>query len=509
MKTHLRAALALITALWLAVCALPVSAAEALPESPHPYENSATHVQRYTCADAPRGVFVTFSEDTYTEPYESTWIVVPKPDGSGFTLGDVISQWVRSGDYIAVLDADRNRVGTYSGDRLAGKTVYVPTASFEILLVSDAENNAYGYRVTEVRPAGKEDVRLITYRDAATGRSETVMIPRGEGAYFLDECYIDGSYCTRDGYAFSGWATVPGGKVIYDPDAEIPADMGDMELWAAWTPLQLKSDEVLAFSNSSWYFEDDGRENYYLSAEDYQAMQLNLYKTYGLGPVPGPVLSVVLATYPNWEWQGSCYGMSTVVALQHLGMIDLLSAQNAACVSELEADDRLISRINYYQSQAATSWLTENKAYDVGTAGYRAQLMRLYEAVENGGIALFTFYPEKPFVDTGHTVLFTGAYTRGDGSHVLIAYDCNDAWSYLDADYDSRFVISPDFSSIVDNWEDDVGAFNWTADFDQFSSFDAEGKGSPLPWYKALLRHFTELIETLKTIFSNLKGVHT
>ena len=55
MKTHLRAALAVITALWLAVCALPVSAAEALPESPHPYENGATHVQRYTCADAPRG----------------------------------------------------------------------------------------------------------------------------------------------------------------------------------------------------------------------------------------------------------------------------------------------------------------------------------------------------------------------------------------------------------------------------------------------------------------------
>ena len=485
--------------------ALPVSAGQPpLPESDHPYANGVTDVKTYADPAAARGLFVTFSEDTWVEPYESRWILIPGP--TDITVGDVLSHWVRSGDYIALMDADRRTVGTFSGDALAGKTVYVPTASFEILLNADGDTNGYGYKVTGVRPATADEVRRITYHDAYTGLSQSFLAPRGEGGYFLEECELQDTECLRDGFAFSGWATVPGGGVVFDPEGEIPAGMGDMELWAVWTPLSLRSDEVLSFSNSSWYFEGGDRENYYLSAEDYRAMQLNLYKTYGLGPVPGPVLSAVLATYPDWDWRGSCYGMSTVVALQHYGYIDLLGPQNASSVSDLQADDALISRINYYQSQAATSWLTENKAYVIGSDSYRAQLRRIFASVQAGNTVMFTYYPDKAFLDTGHTVLFTGAYTRADGSHVLIAYNCNDAWSYLDSYYDDHFVITPDFSAITDDWDDEIGAFNWTDKYDQFASFDASVKGNPLTWYKALLRHLLDLMNTLKTMISNLQG---
>ena len=487
----------------LVAAALPLraGAAQALPESAHPYENGVVTEARYDCPGADRGIFVTFSEDTWVEPF-SSHIIIIGPGQPQFTAGDLISPVRRTGDYIAVLDSRGNTVGTYSGSELAGRTLYVPDSGFRVLLNADAQNNGYGYRVTEVRPAGKDDVRRIVYHTGgAADAVKTVVCPRDESALFADGDDLPGG--RREGCAFSGWSPVPGGTVTFDPGAPIPEALGDADLWAVWTPLCLGRDEVLTFSNSGWYFERGDSENYYMSAEDYREMQLNLYRTYGLGPVPGPVLSAVLATYPDWEWSGSCYGMSTVIALQHFGLIDLCGMQGVESVSELRADDALISRINYYQSQAATSWLTENKAYITGSAGYAAQLSMLYEAVAGGGLALFTFYPGAAFTETGHTVLFTGAYTRADGSRVLLAYDCNDPWDYRSGDHEVRFVISPDGKTVSDDWGDEAGAFNWTCDYDQFTPFAAEGeKASPLVWYRALLRHLLRLVSSLRRLFA-------
>ncbi len=488
----------------LVAAALPLcaGAAQELPESAHPYENGVVTEARYDCPGADRGVFVTFSEDTWVEPF-SSHIIIIGPGQPQFTVGGLISPVRRTGDYIAVLDSRGNTVGTYSGSELAGKTVYVPDSGFRVLLNADAQNNGYGYRVTEARPAGKDEVRRIAYHTGGAADAQTVVVcPRDESAFFADGDDLPGGG-RREGCAFSGWSPVPGGAVTFDPGAPIPAGLGDADVWAVWTPLCLGSEEVLSFSNSGWYFARGDEENYYMSAEDYREMQLNLYRTYGLGPVPGPVLSAVLASYPDWEWRGSCYGMSTVTALQHFGLVDLCGMQGVDSVSELRADDALISRINYYQSQAATSWLTENKAYVPGTAGYAAQLRLLYEAVADGSMALFTFYPGAAFVETGHTVLFTGAYTRADGSRVLIAYDCNDPWDYRGGDFENRFVISPDGKTLTDDWGDPVGAFNWTCDYDQFTPFAAEGeKAGPLVWYRALLRHLLELFLSLRRLFA-------
>ena len=495
----------LVVAVLLLCGVLPVSSAAALPESAHPYENGVTDVQTYTDATAVRGLFVTFSEDTYVEPFSSVWIPIPDPK---FTVGDLISGVVRSGDYISILDAEDNALYTFTGDELAGRTVYVPGASFSVLLCADAQTSYYGYRVTSVRAATKEEVGSVTYHAGTPGGgSETVYTPRDGSGEFRERCVVNGVLCKPEGAAFSGWATVPGGKPVYDPGDPIPASAGDIDVWAVWTPLCLGSGEVLSFSNSSWDFEDDGRENYYMSAEDYRAMQLDLYKNFGLGPVPGPVISIVLSQYPDWEWQGSCYGMSTVVALQHFGITDVLSLQpEAETVYDLEPDDALISRINFYQAQAASSWLTENKAYNKGTPLYKAQLRAMFESVLRGSLVMFTFYEDQPFITGGHTVLFTGAYTRADGTHVLVCYDCNSAYSYYSARYSTRFEISPDFTSVTDDWEDEIGAFNWTDRFDQFESFGPDvTEGSPLTWYKALLRHLISLIGIIKNIFAGAR----
>ena len=500
MKKSLCAMLALLLCIVSAFAVLPASAAgSAYPESAHPYENGVTDVQSYTDESADRGLFVTFSEDTRVEPFSTIWIPIPDPK---FTVVDLVSGTVRSGDYISILDADNNALYTFTGDELAGRTVYVPGNTFRVLLKADAEANDYGYRITEVRPAAKDEVGSVTYRNG--GAKETVYAPKNGAGEFRERCVINGVTQKSENAAFSGWAAVPGGDPVYDPGDPIPAAAGDIEVWAAWTPLCLGPKEVLSFSNSAWDFEDEGRENYYMNAEDYRAMQLDLYKNFGLGPVPGPVISAVLSKYPDWEWQGSCYGMSTAVALQHFGIADLLSLQpEAETVYDLEPDDALISRINFYQAQAASSWLTENKAYNKGTPLYTAQLKRMFESVKQGNLVMFTFYEDQPFITGGHTVLFTGAYTRANGAHVLVCYDCNSPYSYYSGRYSTWFEISPDFTSVTDDWDDELGGFNWTDRFDQFESFSPDVKqGSPLTWYKALLRHLVSFIGVIKAMFS-------
>ena len=139
MKKSLCAMLALLLCIVSAFAVLPASAAgSAYPESAHPYENGVTDVQSYTDESADRGLFVTFSEDTRVEPFSTIWIPIPDPK---FTVVDLVSGTVRSGDYISILDADNNALYTFTGDELAGRTVYVPGNTFRVLLKADAETN--------------------------------------------------------------------------------------------------------------------------------------------------------------------------------------------------------------------------------------------------------------------------------------------------------------------------------------------------------------------------------
>ena len=187
----MRKSVALLVVAVLLVCGLPLFAsAAALPESAHPYVNGVTDVQSFTDDSAVRGMFVTFSEDTCVEPFSSVWIPVPDPK---FTVGDLISGVVRSGDYISILNADNDALYTFTGDELAGRTVYVPGVTFRVLLHVDAETSYYGYRVTEVRPATKDEVGSVTYHSGLPGgRAETVYAPKDGSGTFRERCVIGG-----------------------------------------------------------------------------------------------------------------------------------------------------------------------------------------------------------------------------------------------------------------------------------------------------------------------------
>ncbi len=99
----------------------------ALPESDHNYANNADETYSYTCKNAENGVIVTFSEDTKTE--------------AGY-------------DFITILDADGNELGKYSGTELAGRSVYVPTATVGVHFTSDRSSVDYGFRVVSIVPNG-------------------------------------------------------------------------------------------------------------------------------------------------------------------------------------------------------------------------------------------------------------------------------------------------------------------------------------------------------------------
>lgn len=498
MKKLTAVLIALIMA--LSVCNFTVFASsEALPESSHNYPDNCFDEWNYTYPEEVKALLVTFSEDTYVEKYNAFIPFIDVKSAAVETNANVINIFdFKRGDYIAVYDGSDELIGTYEGDELAGKTVFVKGNSFSVILSSDSSVNYYGFKVTDVVPCPDEDLTEITYYPGThPGEAYSKLYYKGDAAE-LDYSF-NGNYYDDSDDLFCGWALSENGEVCYEGGADVALTGEDLSLYAIWCGALLGSDEIFYFSNSSWYFDVDGNDAYYMTADDYHMMQLNLYKNWGIGPIPAPIVSIVLTQYPSWEFRGSCYGMSAVTALQHYGYIDVLSLQNADCLYDMDVDEELISYINYYQSQAASSYLTENVALDPGSLVYKQAMKTMYDEVASGKIVLFTFYQGTPFVTVGHTVLMVGAYTNADGEHVLLAYDCNRPSRYHSANY-PQFVIAEDYSSISYD-DEELGAINWTSDFDHFKSFDIEGKGSPIDWYKELFRHILQMFKNFFEMF--------
>jgi len=484
----------LISIALIVLLAVSASADESLPESSHSYADNCYESYFYSIPDA-RGLLVTFSEDTWVEPAEDLQSVGFTPDENGqITVKDVLdaAELTKRGDHIYLYNADGSFVGAYQGDELAGKTVFVAGSKMKIILSSDSSVTGYGFRVTSVVPCDDELLSEVTYYTGLESPASYSKLYYLGGEASVDEQVSPNGYRkNKDGCAFIGWSGTPDGAVKFDGGEQLPVGIGDFSLYALWSAPLLGTDEIFLFNNSSYYFTDGEDGCYYLTDEAMQMLQRNIFSVFGPSPVPATILGTVLYTYPSWSWQGSCYGMSTVTFLQHHGVIDMLPMQNASTMNDMVLNDELKSFINYYQAQAATSWLCENKAAIPGTADYASCLMDLYRTVENGNIAMLTFYEGAAFVTMGHTVLVTDVYTNAKGEHILIVYDNNHPWRYTDGMTD-RFVIAPDWKSAVDDYGDETGAINWTDTTSQFESFDIDGDGSPLTWHLTWLHHMTD-----------------
>lgn len=492
--------------LTLSCFTLFASAEEALPESEHNYSDNFYGEWYYEGDKNAKGLLITFSFDTYVEFNFTTDVIFPAFKGGEITVGDIVksSYWDKRGDFIGIYDGYGELIGTYDGYALAGKTVFVGGNNFTVVLSSDEEFNYYGFKVTDVTPCYSEDVTEVTYKSGMENVPDvTKSYLKGSEIRLIKKFEDKTGVLTPVKKALTGWKTEEKGKLIYSPDDTLLAESDTLTLYAGFTDVALAPEEVFSFRNSSRYFVIDDEDRYVMNEEDFRMLQINLYKTFGPGPLPNPALSIVLATYPQWPWQGSCYGIAAVTALDHYGIIDVKATQNAENLIDMELDKELISYINYYQAAVTGSFLIEDKAYITENFAYTRCLYNMFNSVKDGNIVIFTFYEGPAFTTFGHTVLFTGAYTDENGNHILIAYDCNYPMDYYEGEFTSRFVIDPDFGDIHYEHADSIGAINWTDDFSQFRAFDIDGNTDTLLWYKALINHYYEMISRFINLILN------
>ncbi len=461
----------------------------------------------YAAPDGTPGLSVTFDENTHTAAFDGD---VELPADGEVTVNEVLDGDVWAGDYFAVWAGDE-LVGTYDGEELAGKTLYIPGASYSVDLITNGAEG-YGFGVKNVIPFPIFGNVCVTYHSGLDDAVKTEYLRPNEGYVRIADAFpLDAD--EYDCLALAGWATEEGGSAVYAPGASIAEEDADgLELWAVWTKVALGKDEIFSFNNYSGYYVNDERgEKYYMSKEDYRLLQLNIYKLYlGAAIVPAIGYSIAIAVDVNKDWSGSCYGMIVVTALQHMGKIDMLSMQNVSSVSELEPDDELISFINYYHVQQNCSWITENKGYKNMQAMYRTQLKGMCDELRAGKMVQFGYYHESTLTFksvSGHSVLLVGIYDDPDGNHVCIAYDANKPWNYEPGNYRTRYIVSPDYSEVTNTYGDEIVDIKWQSNFEQFEPFDRSGFGDVRSWYERLIEHIMETFSALFAAIRLLFGV--
>lgn len=448
-------------------------------------------VAEYTSADEHvTALRVTFSPDTRTQSFSG---LVALPEGGTLTVGDLVNGTVDGGDYFAICNDLGEVIGTYDGDSLAGRTLEIPGGAFRVYYISSGGDADYTIAVDDVVPVTPVNRFRVTYHLSLPGLMDISRTydPAAQPAALSGVSLANVSY--KD-LALAGWAAEEGGAAVLNPGEAFPEGQTDTELWAVWVPVLLSKEETFSFNNYYEYFINDERgEKYYMSKEDYRRLQTNVLLTLGVGAQPAAVYAAVIAYDANQEWGGSCYGLALTVALQHYGIVDMLSLQNAARVNDLQPDDKLISFINYYHVLQKTDWFVENKAHVDTPAMYRTLLKDMCDELRAGKLVLFSYYPGSMYIKDGHTVLLAGIYDDTEGNHVLVAYNPNDPWDFSDGNYRSLYTVSADYSGVTCNNGDEIKDVKWTSDFDQYRSFDYTGKKDFRSWYTVFYAHILSL----------------
>ena len=125
----------------------------AFPESNHPYENSANEMYRYKSPNPLcRSLKVKFSDKTFTE---------------------------KDYDIITIYDGNENKIGSYSGDELAGRTLDIDDNEFRIVFSTDHSKTLYGFSIDSVQSVLSTDY----YEKTETEHSYALVKDENVGLY--------------------------------------------------------------------------------------------------------------------------------------------------------------------------------------------------------------------------------------------------------------------------------------------------------------------------------------
>ncbi|MBQ6118184.1 MAG: hypothetical protein IJK98_03030 [Clostridia bacterium] len=511
----------LVAALLLSALLLPGTAVSVYPESEHDYRNNCDETWTYQHPDAADGLFVTFSEDTYVVPGH----------GYRFLTGEYTEEEMTSflengaelprGDFISVYTETGELYGTFTGDQLAGKTLYIAGSSFSIRLESDESETGYGFAVTDVSTNLQPGFAQVNYHiDDETCVSG--VIEAGE------KIPLNAYYKMRQTgkQIIIGWKTAQGDIFYYKPAkrtfredvADITAeDRAVYDLYPVTCPIALTKDDVYSFLNDEEIFNAE-LDGYVYTNQEYLHLILDEYVTFiwtPLAPFVAPGVAYLTLYWPTNDFVGACTGIALTELLQYLGKLDLPATQGVETMAELEPTDELLSIINSYAVQALPGHLCNHMGIDPGTEEYSNQLKALYETVAAGNPVYFEFYPyaQHPMktiftegpqaIDSvGHSILLTGAYTDDDGNHILIVADCNYP-EYGDGTCNIAY-INKDFTEIYNplHQTGPLQGFSWTETAEQYDSLPAQGFPNPFSWHIVFFRNFFSFFKQILALFS-------
>ena len=172
----------------------------AFPESNHPYENSANEIYRYKSPNPLcRSLKVKFSDKTFTE---------------------------KDYDIITIYDGNANKIGSYSGDELAGRTLDIDGNEFRIVFSTDHSKTLYGFSIDSVQSVLSTDYyeKTETEHSYALVKDENVGLYRnGVKVYVCRNC---GDTYTEEepSYVFDGELryTLSYCNTVYDGNEHYP-----------------------------------------------------------------------------------------------------------------------------------------------------------------------------------------------------------------------------------------------------------------------------------------------
>ena len=172
----------------------------AFPESNHPYENSANEMYRYKSPNPLcRSLKVKFSDKTFTE---------------------------KDYDIITIYDGNENKIGSYSGDELAGRTLDIDGNEFRIVFSTDHSKTLYGFSIDSVQSVLSTDYyeKTETEHSYALVKDENVGLYRnGVKIYVCRNC---GDTYTEEepSYVFDGELryTLSYCNTVYDGNEHYP-----------------------------------------------------------------------------------------------------------------------------------------------------------------------------------------------------------------------------------------------------------------------------------------------